>query len=331
MKIVIDSAIPFTEGLFEPFATVVRRDGRAICRDDVHDADALIIRTRTHCDATLLEGSRLRIIATATIGFDHIDIDYCREHNIEVATAAGCNARGVLQWIAATLTLLSKREGFEPSERTLGIVGVGNVGRLVEEYSRAWGFRTICCDPPREEREHLGFVPLEELLCKADIITFHVPLDATTHHLLNVHNAPLIRHGATVINASRGEVVATEVLLRDDLTRAIDVWEGEPKINTTLLERAIIATPHIAGYSRQGKANATAMAVHSVARKLGLPLEGWYPPTVERTTPRAITWGEMTESITGYCDLMAESRELKGNPDGFESLRNSYHYRNEYF
>lgn len=332
MKIVIDSAIPFVEGLFEPYATVLRRPGSQICRDDVRDADALIIRTRTRCDAALLEGSQVSIIATATIGFDHIDLDYCYDHGIEVATAAGCNARGVLQWVAATLALLARRDGFAPKERTLGIVGVGNVGRLVEQYGRAWGFRVICCDPPREERERLGFVELDELLQQADIVTFHVPLDATTHHLLNRQNIHLVRPGATIINASRGEVIDTETLLeRDDLTCALDVWEHEPNIDTTLLQRAIVTTPHIAGYSRQGKANAAAMVVESVARRLDLPIEGWYPPTVERPTPRDISWSEMCESIAHYCDLPSESATLKGDASQFEALRNDYRLRDEYF
>ncbi|MDE5962658.1 MAG: 4-phosphoerythronate dehydrogenase, partial [Alistipes sp.] len=158
MKIVIDRAIPFLHGVLEPWAETVYCSGNAIDSDTVHDADALVVRTRTRCNEQLLDGSQVRFIATATIGFDHIDTAWCTARGIEVATAAGCNARGVLQWVAAALVWLSRRQGWRPADRTLGVVGVGHVGSLVAEYAAAWGFRVLCCDPPREAREHLGFI-----------------------------------------------------------------------------------------------------------------------------------------------------------------------------
>lgn len=332
MKFVIDQAIPFIEGVLEPYAEVVYRRGEDICAEDVRDADALVIRTRTRCNAALLDGSRVRLIATATIGFDHIDLDYCRTHGIEVSTAAGCNARGVLQWVAATLALLAEHKNFRPEERTIGIVGVGNVGRLVKEYAKAWGFRTVCCDPPREEREHCGFVGLDEVLRTADIVTLHVPLDDSTRHLLNHSNIALLRPDTIVINASRGEVVESEaLLLRGDVTCALDVWEHEPHIDKRLLHKAFVATPHIAGYSAEGKANAAALSVRALADRFGLPLGHWYPSGISPTTPRDIGWSDMCRTIRHYCDLARESRELKSHTEEFESLRNNYHYRNEYF
>lgn len=147
MKIVIDRAIPFLEGVLEPWAETVYCAGSAIDPDTVRDADALIVRTRTRCNEQLLSGSRVRFIATATIGFDHIDTAWCAAHGIEVSTAAGCNARGVLQWVAAALVWLSRRQGWRPADRTLGVIGVGHVGSLVAEYAAAWGFRVLCCDP----------------------------------------------------------------------------------------------------------------------------------------------------------------------------------------
>ena len=161
MKIIADSAIPFLRGVLEPFAEVEYLPGTAISAADVRNADALVIRTRTRCDEKLLADSRVKLIATATIGFDHIDTEYCRRHGIEVATAAGCNARGVLQYVAAALVRLSRVQAWEPADKTLGIVGVGHVGSLVEAYARTWGFRVVACDPPREEREHGGFARLE--------------------------------------------------------------------------------------------------------------------------------------------------------------------------
>lgn len=331
MKIVIDRAIPFIANILEPYAEVVYAEGADFTPELVSDADALIIRTRTRCNRALLEGSKVKYIATATIGFDHIDLDYCRANNIGVSTSAGCNARGVLQWVAATLALLAKREGFAPHERTLGIIGVGNVGKLVKEYAEAWGFKTICSDPPREEREGLGFVSLEEVLRKADIVTLHTPLDNSTHHLINTDNISLLRSGATLINASRGEVLATEATKRQDITYAIDVWEGEPNIDRELLQKAIVTTPHIAGYSCQGKANASAMAVQALAKHFNLPLQNWYPEGVPHSTPRPISWQQMCDTIADHCNLNDESLALRNAPEQFESLRNNYHYREEQF
>ena len=331
MKIVIDRAIPFISGILEPYAEVIYIDGAAFTPEEVRDADALIIRTRTHCNKALLEGTKVQHIATATIGFDHIDLDYCRANNITVSTSSGCNARGVLQWISAALATLAKRENFCPEERTIGIVGVGNVGSLVKEYAEAWGFKTVCCDPPREEREKLGFVTLEDVLKSADIVTLHTPLDATTHHLINSENIALLHSGATLINASRGEVLATNATQREDISYAIDVWENEPNIDKALLNKALVATPHIAGYSRQGKANATAMAVEAIARHFNLPLCDWYPQGVQPSAPHPISWQEMCETITGHCNLRQESDILRSQSENFEHLRNNYLYREEYF
>ena len=331
MKVLIDKAIPFLQGVLEPFCEVEYLEGNNFTRNVVQSADALIVRTRTRCNRALLEGSRVQFIATATIGFDHIDLDYCRNHNIAVSTSAGCNARGVLQWVTASLALLAKREGFVPEERTLGIVGVGNVGKLVKEYAEHWGFRTICSDPPREEQEHLGFVSLEEVLQRADIVTLHTPLNSTTHHLINSENIQLLRSGAVLINASRGECVATDATRRDDLTYITDVWESEPNIDSRYLAKSLVATPHIAGYSAQGKANASAMAVQALARHFDLPLKEWRPLEVRSVEPKLISWQEMCSSIAQYCDICAESTILQNNPDKFELLRNEYNYREEYF
>jgi erythronate-4-phosphate dehydrogenase len=331
MKVVIDRAIPFLQGVLEPFAEVVYLEGNAFSNEAVSDADALIVRTRTKCDSSLLDGSKVQFIATATIGFDHIDIDYCRAHNIAIATSAGCNARGVLQWVAASLAMLAEREGFRPEERTLGIVGVGNVGGLVKEYAERWGFRVICSDPPRQEREKLDFVSLEELLRSSDIVTLHTPLNDTTKHLINSENISLLRSGATLINSSRGECVSTEATTRDDLVYFTDVWENEPNIDRDYLAKSVVATPHVAGYSAQGKANASAMAVQALAHHFDLPLKDWRASEVAEVKPQPISWEAMCQSITRYCDLAAESDRLRCEPQQFENLRNNYLYREEYF
>ena len=225
MKIVADNAIPFLKGVLEPYARVEYLPGKTIATADVRDADALIVRTRTRCDAALLEGASVKLIATATIGFDHIDTEYCRRHGIEVATAAGCNARGVLQYVAAALVRLSRVQAWEPADKTLGIVGVGHVGSLVEAYARTWGFRVVACDPPREEREHGGFLPLEEVACQADILTFHTPLDDTTRHMAGAKLFERMKPGSILINTSRGEVVDGQALRESGLQYVLDVWE----------------------------------------------------------------------------------------------------------
>lgn len=330
MKVIIDSAIPFIKGVLEPFAEVVYTPGDNFTTELVADTDALIIRTRTRCNRELLEGSKVKFIATATIGFDHIDCRYCADNGIEVATAAGCNARGVLQWVAAVLVRLAKRENFTPSQRTLGIVGVGNVGSLVKQYAERWGFKVVCCDPPRQQREKLDFVSLQELVSQVDILTLHTPLDATTRGMINADLLAALRPGATVINASRGEVAQTEALLREDLTVAVDVWEHEPNIDARLLEKAIVSTPHIAGYSVQGKANATALAVRAVAKYFKLPLTEWYPEGMTGSVPQDIDWQRLIDTIDNYCNLDVESAPLKNGGD-FEALRNGYRLREEYF
>ena len=299
LKIIADSAIPFLEGVLDSWAEVRRLPGAVITAADVRDADALIIRTRTRCNAALLDGSRVGFIATATIGFDHIDLEYCRRHGIGVATAAGCNARGVLQWAGAVLHYLSREQGWSPAERTLGVVGVGHVGSLVSEY--------------------------------AHLLTFHTPLDTSTRGMGSAALFARMKPGAVVMNSSRGEVVDGQALLESGHPFVLDVWEHEPDIAPALLDRALLATPHIAGYTEQGKANATAAAVAAVARAFRLPLVGWYPPSVTPSRPRPISWEELGRTIRDAFDIEAESRYLKGHRGEFEQLRDHYSYRREYF
>lgn len=331
MKVVVDSAIPYLRGVLEPYFEVVYRAGETFAASDVADADALIVRTRTKCNANLLQGSRVRLIATATIGFDHIDMDYCQKQGIRVVTAQGCNAAGVLQWVAAALALLAQKDGWSPAQKTLGIVGVGNVGSLVEKYARRWGFNVLCCDPPRQQREGGDFVGFEELLRRSDIVTLHTPLDKTTFHMMDSVAIAMMSHNGVIINASRGEVADTQALLEASQTLILDVWEREPAIDAQLLEKALVATPHIAGYSAQGKANASSMVVRAIAEEFNLPIEGWYPAEVEPVERQPIEWEQMCRTIGSYCDLKSQSEYLKSNSREFESIRNNYDYRQEYF
>lgn len=344
MKILVDNFVPYAVETLAPFGEVVSVDGRELSPKDVVDADALIVRTRTRCDEALLsQAEKLQFVGTATIGYDHIDRDYLASRGVSFRSATGCNARAVLQWVSAVLAHLSERQGWRPEERTLGVVGVGNVGRLVREYALSWGFRVLCSDPPREQSEGLGreegFVPLDELLSRADIVTLHTPLTRVgahaTFHLADHEFLSHLRDGATLLNASRGEVADTEALVEHSnrLTLCIDVWEGEPDhIDARLLECAEIATPHIAGYSAQGKANASAIVIDALAERLGLEeLRGWYPSSVRRSSPRSIGWEQMCGEIDAYCHLREETARMKQQPWDFENRRNTYPLREEFF
>lgn len=331
MKIIIDKAIPFVKGVLEPFAEVEYIDGDKIDREHAADCDALLIRTRTHCDSRLLDGSKVKFIATATIGYDHIDTEYCRAHSITAVRAEGCNARGVLQWVAAVLAHITALDGCRPEERTLGVVGIGHIGSIVAEYARSWGFRVVCCDPPRQAREGGDFISLDELARQADIITLHTPLDDTTRHMVDSRLIGMMRPEATIINASRGEVVDTLTLAASGHRYILDVWEREPDIDGEVLRNALLATTHIAGYSAQGKANASAAVIRKLAAKYGLPLTEWYPADVARIEPQPIGWEEMCRTIQNYFDIEAESNRFKADPSQFECIRNNYNYRQEYF
>lgn len=344
MKILIDQFVPYLAEALVPYAEPVSVDGRTLTPESVTDADALVVRTRTRCNKALLDGAHaLKFVGTATIGYDHIDQAYLAERGVKFTSAAGCNARGVLQWVAAVLSHLAEVQGWHPEEKTLGVVGVGHVGSLVAEYGKMWGFRVLCSDPPREEAEGLGeaegFVPLERLLRESDIVTLHTPLvrdgEHPTFHLANDEFLSKLHDGASLLNASRGEVADTEALLAhsERLTLCIDVWEGEPdSIDRRLLEVAEIATPHIAGYSLQGKANASAIVLRALAERLGIEkLKEWYPEDIAPSNPQPIGWEEMCARIDAHCHLVDETARMKRNPHDFEDRRNNYPLREEFF
>ena len=342
MKIVADKNIPFLEGVFEPYAEVVYIDGRAINHEDIIDADALIIRTRTKCNAELLDGTRVSMIATATIGTDHIDLDYCREHGIEVHNAEGCNAGGVMQYVFSALYGVAARKGIKLDDATLGIVGVGHVGSKVEAMARHLGFNVLLCDPPRAAAEgEEGFCSLEYLLANSQIVTMHVPLDDTTRKMADEEFFMLMPPGAIFINASRGEVVDDEALIQAIPKLGavvIDTWNNEPDVNGKLIDMVDIATPHIAGYSYQGKQNGTASAVQSVARHFGIePLYDYYPEAdIPDHDPLQLdlkdkTHGERAAVFQYNYPIFTDDFRFRMEPDSFEKLRSEYQYRREVY
>lgn len=338
IKVVIDSAIPFIEHVLDPYATVIRLEGKAINALDVTDADALIIRTRTICDAELLEGSKVKFIGSATIGYDHIDLDYCARKGITVVTAQGCNAMGVVHYLTAVFNEI----GGDLTKKKLGVIGVGNVGSRVARLGRKLGMEVLLNDPLRAEQESdfVGF-ELRKMLPECDIVTLHVPYTTKekypTVSLANEAFFDKMKHGAVFINTSRGEVVDEEALIEaiDDYQIAhsfIDVWRGEPSINHELLKRTDIATPHIAGYSVQGKANGSAEIVRAFGRYFDIEeLQQWYPSGVNTDQRNDLSATEILKEIKGCYDIHADDKALRSAPEKFEELRNKYHYREEYF
>lgn len=342
LKIVADSHVPFLEGVFEPYADISYIDGNAISKADIADADALIIRTRTLCNASLLDGTPVRMIATATIGTDHIDSEYCAAHGIEVHNAAGCNAGGVMQYVFSALYGTASRKSIKLDDPVIGIIGVGNVGRKIEHMAAHLGFRILRCDPPRAEREGSEkFCPLDYLLANANIVTMHTPLDETTRGMADSDFFGLMRPGTFFINASRGEVVDEDALMEAIPKLGpviIDTWCHEPDINLGLMDMVDIATPHIAGYSLQGKMNGTASSVQAIARKFGIyELFDFYPESdLPEHQPvkldlRGKNQGEITSVFQYNYPIFTDDFMFRMAPHDFEKLRSNYKYRREIF
>lgn len=328
MKIIVEGNIPFFRGIFDDVAQVEYLAPGDITAAAVADADAVVTRTRTRCDEALLGRSSVRLVASATIGLDHVDCEWCRQSGITVRNAPGCNAPAVAQYVfGSLLSLLPDLKG-----KTIGIVGAGHVGSVVEHWARALGMRVMLNDPPREKAEGSeGFSSLGDIALEADVITFHTPYttggEFPTHHLLDSSLVESLRRRPVIINSARGGVTDTGALLSGLRTGrighlVIDCWEGEPDIDRSLLKAADVATPHIAGYSRQGKARASRMAAEAVAEQLGLPLPQFAPLPY---WPEAIT----PEAARASYDPSADTAALKGAPERFEQLRNSYHLREE--
>ena len=342
MKIVADKLVPFLEGVFEPYAEVVYLDGGEITHEDIIDADALIIRTRTKCNEQLLDGTKVSMIATATIGMDHIDLNYCKEHGIEVHNAQGCNAGGVMQYVFSALYGIAARKGIKIDGATTGIVGVGHVGSKIEEMARYLGFNVLMCDPPRAEAEGGDkFCSLEYLLANSQIVTMHVPLDETTYRMADEEFFMLMPPGAIFINAARGEVIDDQALMNAIPKLGavvIDTWNNEPDINLDLVEMVDIATPHIAGYSYQGKQNGTASAVQQVARHFGIEaLYDYYPEAdIPGHEPVLLdlkdkNHGERAAVFQYNYPIFTDDFRLRMEPENFEQIRSEYQYRREIY
>ena len=331
LNFAVERNVPFIAGLLEPYADVRYLAAEEFTPAAVKDADALIVRTRTRCDAQLLEKSRCRFIGTATIGTDHIDLEWCAAHGITVINAPGCNAPAVAQYVFATIMQLANRPlaGY-----TLGIVGVGHVGSIVERWARRLDMKVLCCDPPRMRTESdKDWSSIDDIARKADIITFHTPLtrggDDATFHMADEAFFAKLRRAPILINSARGPITDTAALIAaiDNGSVgpvAIDCWENEPDISAELLSRAAIATPHIAGYSHDGKVRATQMIVDALTTFFYLPRV-----SVKADTPKPVPPYVTPLAVIGSYNPLADTVALKNNPEAFEYLRNNYRYRSE--
>ncbi len=348
MKIVADEKIPFLKGIIEPFADIEYYPGIQIDKDKIRDADALLIRTRTICNQDLLEDSNVKFIASATIGYDHIDTEYCKKKNIYWSNAPGCNSGSVMQYIASALVLFARSRNIDLRKRTLGVIGVGNVGKKIVRLAEILGIQVVLNDPPRQRDEGpCGFVSLDGIFREADIITLHVPLiyegEDRTYHMVNEKFLNRLNKGTLLINSARGEVIDTFALsqfVKKGIPESVilDVWENEPSIDRDLLYELFIGTPHIAGYSADGKANGTKMIVQALSKFFNLGIDDWEPDEIPVPEKNEIEYDGsnknfqeiITDLILQTYDIREDDRALRNSINDFELIRGNYPLRREF-
>lgn len=341
-KIVADDKIPGLPVLLEPFSNVTFLPTKEFSNETIKDANVLFVRTPIKCNAQLLDGNKIEYIGTASIGFDHIDQSYCKEHHIKWSNAPGCNKGSVLSYVLAAIATVSPDKDL--SDYRIGVVGVGNIGSYVAESCRALGMKVYLNDPVREEKEGKGeFVSLREIAEKCDIITFHTPLTRTgkypSYHLANEAFFSYVERKPVIINAARGGVINEEALLKANSegrigAMIIDCWENEPQINRELLRQAQITTPHIAGFSRDGKFNGTRMTVAAFARHFGIEVDVTRitPPAPEHPVidARDIKGKAIQGAILHTYPIIKETEALKEHPDDFVKQRDHYPLRRDF-
>ena len=308
MKIVIDKYIPCLEAVLrEAGHEVVALEPEAITAAAVANANALFVRTRTRINKELLHGSMVTFVATATIGTDHIDFDYCRQQGIEVASAPGCNAQAVCDYLEEVIN--------EVGGLSIGIVGYGHVGKKVAAMATARGMKAVINDPP------LGLL---DDVSQCDIITFHTPLTKSgsypTYHLCDATFLQRCRQGAVIINAARGGVVDEQALLQSGHPFVLDCWEGEPRINAEVArsEKALLVSMHIAGYSLEGKINASQQCLDAFCQHFSLPA---------LIIDKKVVSLQSQTGDSAPCWLRRVSEQLKAQPQSFEELRKKYALR----
>lgn len=349
MKILVDENMPYAEQLFRQLGEVKAVPGRSLPADELNDTDALMVRSITKVNESLLSGKPVKFVGTATAGFDHVDLAWLKQQQIGFSSAPGCNAIAVVEYVFSALMVLAEQDGFQLTDKTVGIVGVGNVGGRLAKRLRSLGVNVLLCDPPRADNgDDETFYPLETLLNEADILTFHTPLNKsgpyTSYHLINESNLEKLPEGCILVNASRGEVVDNQALLsaleRGKALRVVlDVWEPEPDLSLALLDKIAIATPHIAGYTLEGKARGTTQVYEAYCDFIGQPqhveLSTLLPVPIISTIS---VQGELTQSLLKQLIHLvydvrrddAPLRQVAGIKGEFDKLRKFYPVRREW-
>lgn len=336
MQIVVDSAIPYINGLLDPFAEVKYIAGQAINAEVCKHANALLVRTRTRCNAALLEGSAVRFIGTATIGTDHIDLAYCAAREIKVVNAPGCNAWAVVQWVVSILTQINQHSRFALTERPVGIVGCGAIGERLASLLEIFNVPVLRCDPFLEVNAPFRYVNLQRIARECAIITVHTPLthdgSHPTFHLLDRDFFHAVQQKPYILHAARGGVVDDYELYEATTYRHVagyylDVYEDEPDVAPALLEVAKLATPHIAGYSIEGKLAASKVIVKALSDFFGWQVA---EPTLETKEEKSFIVGHSLGDLARTYDVVRDSRALKSAPQQLEQMRSRYAYRHDY-
>lgn len=354
MKIVADENIILLDKFFSQFGEIVRVSGRQITPEHVRDADVLLVRSVTPVNEQLLGGSSVRFVGTATIGLDHLDTGYLQANNIRYVNAPGCNANSVVEYVLSVLVLLAEFDQFRIQDKTVGIIGYGHVGKLLAYRLRKFGVKVLVNDPPLEKEGESGLVSLDEVLLQADIISLHVPLttdgDYPTFHLFNEELLARLSTDQALINTSRGSVIDNKALLLKlkeypNMRVVLDVWENEPNISPELLDRVVLGTPHIAGYSMDGKAIGSEMVYRELCQFLGLPARmkaGQFLPEPPLTklgfsSQAEEAWAVATAIRASY-DVRVDNWKLKGKKNAgeevlaahFDHMRKTYPARREF-
>ena len=349
MKILVDENMPYARELFSRLGEVKAIPGRPIPLAELDEADALMVRSVTKVNETLLAGKGIKFVGTATAGTDHVDDAWLAQAGIGFSAAPGCNAIAVVEYVFSSLLILGERDGFALQDRTVGIVGVGNVGGRLQKRLEALGIRTLLCDPPRADRGDEGdFCTLDELVEQADVITFHTPLfkDGAykTFHLADEALIRRLKPGTILINACRGPVVDNAALLKcleegQNLSVVLDVWEPEPDLNVALLNRVDVATAHIAGYTLEGKARGTTQVFEAYSAFIGsaqqVALDTLLPaPEFGRITLHGpLDESSLKRLVHLVYDVRRDDallRKVAGIPGEFDKLRKHYLERREW-
>ncbi len=352
MIIAVDQAIPYWEEAFSEFGEVRPFSGRDLKQKDIHDVDALVVRTITPVNASLLEGSSVRFVAGASAGVDHIDQDYLRRRGIHFGAATGCNANAVSEYVITALHVIALRRGWELSAKSIAIIGVGNVGSRVVNKARALGMKVLMCDPPlRDLTGNPQYRDLDDVL-EADILSLHVPLEYggpyPTWHMVDRNVLDCLSSRQFMVNTARGAVIDNRAL-RSALQEGklegaiLDVWEEEPQIDCSLLELADIGTPHIAGLTLDAKIRATEMAREQLCRFWGVQSSwdtaAFYPP-LRLIAPEQGTKGQnaVLSALLQVFDIPKDDADLRAldftmpeqAAEGFDRLRNNHRLRAEF-